>query len=196
MFWTHDKGISCTFFCDVTAFRERSIKLNLKKFKNNFRVDCLFLASRVWYIFDSLKGESKDEPLGLIGLTVSTIAVVLYWLALLRLGVSIRLLHPGQKNPPPLPPMVIQNVEEDMGGEHTTERTGWSLYKQIHDQLICHLWQISNFTMLSLKKNSQPEIIHHSEQVFAIGFLITTCVPFLERSGPLSDRYSYFRNRS
>ena len=61
--------------------------------------------------------------MGLTGLTVSTVAVVLYLLALLRLGVSIRLLHPGQKNPPPLPPMVIQNVEEDMGGEHTTERT-------------------------------------------------------------------------
>ena len=61
--------------------------------------------------------------MGLTGLTVSTVAVVLYLLALLRLGVSIRLLHPGQKNPPPLPPMVIQSVEEDMGGEHTTERT-------------------------------------------------------------------------
>ena len=61
--------------------------------------------------------------MGLTGLTVSTVAVVLYLLALLRLGVSIRLLHPGQKNPPPLPPMLIQNVEEDMGGEHTTERT-------------------------------------------------------------------------
>ena len=193
MFWTHDKGISCTFFCDVTAFRERSIKLNLKKFKNNFRVDCLFLASRVWYIFDSLKGESKDEPLGLIGLTVSTIAVVLYWLALLRLGVSIRLLHPGQQNPPPLLPMVIRWGGHGRGAYPLNAR---SLYKQIQDQLICHLWQISNFTMLSLKKNSQPEIIRQSEQVFAIGFLITTCVPFLERSGPLSDRYSYFRNRS
>ena len=61
--------------------------------------------------------------MGLTGLTVSTVAVVLYLLALLRLGVSIRLLHPGQKNPPPLPPVVIQNVEEDMGGEHTSERT-------------------------------------------------------------------------
>ena len=61
--------------------------------------------------------------MGLTGLTVSTVAVVLYLLALLRLGVSIRLLHPGQKNPPPLPPMVIQSVEEDMRGEHTTERT-------------------------------------------------------------------------
>ena len=60
--------------------------------------------------------------MGLTGLTVSIVAVVLYLLALLRLRVSIRLLHPGQKNPPPPPPMVIQNVE-DMGGEHTTERT-------------------------------------------------------------------------
>ena len=51
------------------------------------------------------------------------VAVVQYFLALQRLGVSIRLLHPGQKNPPPLPPMVIQNVKEDMEGEHTTERT-------------------------------------------------------------------------
>ena len=61
--------------------------------------------------------------MGLNGLTVSIVAVVVYLLALLRLGVSIRLLHPEEKNPPPLPPMVIQNVEEDMGGEHTTERT-------------------------------------------------------------------------
>ena len=124
MFWTDDKGISCTFFSDITAFRERSIKRNVKTSReNHFRVDCLFLASRVWYIFDSLTGESKDEPLGLNGLTVSIVAVVVYLLALLRLGVSIRLLHPGKKNPPPLPPMVKQNVEEDMGGEHTTERT-------------------------------------------------------------------------
>ena len=59
--------------------------------------------------------------MGLTGLTVSIVAVVVYLLALLRLRVSIRLLHPGQKNPQPPPPMVIQNVE-DMGGEHTTER--------------------------------------------------------------------------
>lgn len=61
--------------------------------------------------------------MGLTGLTVSIVAVVLYLLSLLRLGVYILLLHPGQKNPPPLPPMVIQNLAEDMGGEHTTERT-------------------------------------------------------------------------
>ena len=50
--------------------------------------------------------------MGFTGLTVSIVAVVLYLLALLRLRVSIRLLHPGQKNPPPPPPMVIQNVED------------------------------------------------------------------------------------
>ena len=61
--------------------------------------------------------------MGFNGLTVSVVAVVVYLLALLRLGVYIRLLHPGQKNPPPLPPMVIHNVGEDMGGEQTTERT-------------------------------------------------------------------------
>ena len=32
-YWTHHKGISCTFFCDIIAFRERSIKLNLKNFR-------------------------------------------------------------------------------------------------------------------------------------------------------------------
>ena len=48
VFWTHDKGISCTFFCNITAFRERSIKLNLKNSRENrFRVDCFVLASRV-----------------------------------------------------------------------------------------------------------------------------------------------------
>ena len=44
----HMKGISCTFFCNITAFRERSIKLNLKNSRENcFRVDCFVLASRV-----------------------------------------------------------------------------------------------------------------------------------------------------
>ena len=72
--------------------------------------------------------------MGFNGLTVSIVAVVVYLLALLRLGVYIRLLHPGQKNPPPLPPMVKQNVGDDMGGEHTTERTEFNQFMQANSR--------------------------------------------------------------
>ena len=83
-----------------------------------------------------------------------------------------------------------------MAREHTTERTEFNQFAQansgstnsssVENQ---HLYNVnSQPETAETGVVSQIEMIHHSEQVFAIGFLITTWVPFLERPSPLSGR--------
>ena len=135
--------------------------------------------------------------MGFNGLTVSIVAVVVHLVALLRLVVYIRLLHPGQKNPPPLPPMVKQNVGDDMGEEHTTERTEFTQFMQANSRST-NSSSVANQQLYNVEP--QEELTARDNSSFRASFrhrfLITTWVPFLERSGPLRGRYSYFRNRA
>lgn len=72
----------------------------------------------------SLEETKKNEPLSPTELTVIIGAVVLL-LALLVYILKKILSHlrQEQEGPPPVPPVGILNVEEDMEEEHTTERT-------------------------------------------------------------------------
>ena len=72
----------------------------------------------------SLGESKKNEPLSPSELTVIIIAVVLL-LALLVyiLKKFLSRVRQEQEGPPPVPPVGVLNVEEDMEEEHTTERT-------------------------------------------------------------------------
>ena len=81
-----------------------------------------------------------------------------------------------------------------MGGEQTTERTEFmqanSRSTKSSSVANQQLYNVEPYEELTARDNSS------FRASFRHRFLITIWVPFLERSGPLSGRYSYFRNRA
>lgn len=72
----------------------------------------------------SLGESKKNEPLSPTELTVIIVAVVLLPVLLVYILKKIlSRVRQEQEGPPPVPPVGILNVEEDMEEEHTTERT-------------------------------------------------------------------------
>lgn len=72
----------------------------------------------------SLGESKKNEPLSPTELTVIIVAVVLLLVVLVYILKKIlSRVRQEREGPPPVPPVGILNVEEDMEEEHTTERT-------------------------------------------------------------------------
>lgn len=73
----------------------------------------------------SLGESKKNEPLSPTKLTVIIGLVVLLLVPIVVYILKKLLSHlrQEQEGPPPVPPVGILNVEEDMEEEHTTERT-------------------------------------------------------------------------